>query len=108
MFLPVKKDEQLTKFVESHEKALREIVDQLNQVISKEMERKHLVKFQRPLTREDIQFYSNQRWSEAKDVGDLIKLVPSAYFRTKEDKAFGYFKLACYEGVNNSLTFPSA
>ena len=37
----------------------------------------------------------------------MIKLVPSAYFETKEDKDFGYFKLACYEGVNNSSTFPS-
>ena len=30
--------------------------------------------------------FSNLRWSEAKDVEDLIKLVPTAYFEKKRMK----------------------
>ena len=101
-------DGRLNQVIESHERSLRELLNQLSQVISAEQERQHLVKFERPLTSEDIQFYSNDAWKAAKDIGDLLKLVPTSYFDSKPDDEFGVFKLACYEGVTDSLTFPSS
>ena len=105
-FPPPQKDKRLTQFFERHEKTLREILNKMSQVLSGEQERQHLVKFKR-LSKEDIKFYSNKNWGEAKDIGDLLKLLPSAYFEPNENEDFGFFKLACYEGVTNSVTFPS-
>ena len=105
---PTEKYNTVEQFFKIHKEKLTEIVDSLSRLITGEEEHQHLIKFQRPLTREDIEFYSASKWNEARDVGDLIKLVPTAYFQRMEDEDYGYFKLHCYEGVPKSSTFTNS
>ena len=96
---------QHKKFLKTYEKKLHRVETRMGQLLTGEEERLHLAKFRRPLSDEDIRMFSSLRWSEAKDVGDLIKLVPTAYFDDIENEEFGFFKLRCYEGVSESPTF---
>ena len=50
---PSATDERLKQLIESHEKSLRELLNQMSQVISAKQERQHLVNFQRSLSKED-------------------------------------------------------
>ena len=88
-------------------KKLHRVETRMGQLQTGEEERLHLAKFRRPLSDEDIRMFSSLRWSEAKDVGDLIKLVPTAYFDATENEEFGFLKLRCYEKVSESPTFSS-
>ena len=60
------------------------------------------------MSKNDKEFYSSTCWNDAKDVGDLIRLVPTAYFEQSENEGSGVFKLACYDSVLRSSTFPKA
>ena len=51
-------DGPIKKFFDTHEKNLQDILSRISQIITGEQERQHLVKLQRPLSKEDIQFFS--------------------------------------------------